>query len=109
MTVRLNEPLSLKCISEENVRLSNVKWFHNGHQVLEETESGEVLIEKKMPLDYEQSDHPNIFSTSLIKKHATFDDSGFYTCKFGHLSEKIQVEVSNGSEYSFSSSGKLRK
>lgn len=90
LTARVNNPIRLKCSTDENVRLSNIKWFRNGHRIVDEAAANEFLIEKKV-----HNDH--IFTTLLIK-HATPNDAGIYMCKFGLVSEKIHVDVVVGDE-----------
>jgi len=88
--VRLNSPIRLKCFTDENVRLSQVKWLRNGHRIIDEANLNDFLVEKKF-----HNDH--IYS-SLYIKHAKIEDAGVYLCKFGHLSEKIYVDVVIGDE-----------
>lgn len=99
MSVKLNDPIKIKCISDENVRLSLIKWYRNGHKLSEDSDS-DMVIEKKPPTNDEY------LSTSLLIKHASLSDSGIYSCKFGHLTEKIQVDVVVNGDRSIKSSGK---
>ena len=95
----MNSPIRLKCSTDENIRLSNIKWLHNGHRLVDETTgANEFVIEKKVH-------HDHIFTTLHIK-NAKPTDSGTYTCKFGQMNEKIHVEVIVGDEKP-KSSGKL--
>jgi hypothetical protein len=100
MSVKIGDQIKLKCVSDENVRLSHIKWFRNGHKLADEGDT-DLVIEKKPPAvdDY--------LSTSLVIKHASLSDSGIYSCKFGHLTEKIQVDVVVNGDRSIKSSGKL--
>ena len=86
LTVRLNEPIRLKCFSDENVRLSNIKWYRNGHKLVEESQTPNGPIIDRKPVNN------HLYSTLHIKQ-ATLNDAGTYTCKFGHLKETIHVSV----------------
>lgn len=99
LTVKINNPIRLKCSTDEKVRLSTIKWYRNGHRIADETNLNEFLVEKKV-LD----DH---IYTTLAIKHATIADAGIYVCKFGHMSEKIFVDVLTGDER-IKSSGKIK-
>lgn len=91
LTVRVNSPIRLKCSTDENVRLSNIKWLQNGHRLVDEASSSkEFDIDKKVH-------HDHIFTTLHIK-HAALTDAGTYTCRFGQMSEKIHVDVISGDE-----------
>lgn len=102
-TVRVNSPIRLRCSTDENVRLSNVKWLHNGHRLNDEANAAggaasEFTIDKRALHDH--------ISTTLHIKHARLADAGTYTCKFGQLSEKIHVDVlSAGDERKSSGKG----
>jgi hypothetical protein len=86
LTVRLNESIKLKCFSDENVRLSHIKWYRNGHKLNEEPQTANnLVIERK-------SANNHLYSTLNIKQ-ATLNDAGTYTCKFGHLKETMHVNV----------------
>lgn len=96
-TVRVNSPIRLKCTTDENVRLSHIKWLHNGHR-LDESITSEMIVDKKVH-------HDHIYTTLFIK-HASANDAGVYVCKFGQTAgEKIFVDVVVGDE-KVKSSGK---
>ena len=78
------------------MRLSHIKWYRNGQKVSEE--DPDVRIEKKTSVD-------DYLTTSLVIKHASLSDTGIYSCKFGHLAEKIQVDVLINGDRSIKSSG----
>lgn len=88
LTVRLNESIKLKCYSDENVRLSHIKWYRNGHKLVEEPEasSNHGLIIERKPIN-------NHLHSTLLIKQATLNDAGTYTCKFGHLKSDMHVNV----------------
>ncbi len=120
ITVRLNEPLKLRCFSDELVHTNSIKWFKNGHRLADEGhhqgKAGEenthhhkqlnatnTLIEKKVI-------NEQVF-TSLYIRHAGMNDAGVYMCKFGHIHDKIFVDViinDSGSGVKHKSSAEVR-
>ena len=84
ITVRVDEPIKLNCHSDNNVILSQVKWYHNGHLVHENLAQG-IIIEKRPTLDEMHS--------TLIIRNALFNNAGTYVCKFGQLHERINLEI----------------
>lgn len=84
MIVHLDEPIKLKCSTDENVRMSSIKWYRNGHKINEENNSN--LQVERVP------SHDLIYSTLLIHR-ATLNDAGTYMCKFEKIHEKIHVDV----------------
>ena len=99
LTVKVNNPIRLKCSTDEKVRLSAIKWFRNGHRISDEANLNEFLVEKNVFDDH--------IYTTLAIKHATPADAGIYVCKFGQMSEKILVDVLTGDE-KIKSSGKIK-
>jgi hypothetical protein len=85
LSVHVNKPIILKCATDEHVKPSQIRWFHNGHRLHEETHPG-VLIEKK-PFNEQ------LISTLHIR-HATLNDAGTYSCRFGSgLQDEMHVSV----------------
>lgn len=82
--MQLDEPIKLKCSTDENLRISSIKWYRNGHRITEENNPN-VQIERIAANDY-------IHSTLTIRK-STPSDAGSYMCKFDKLHEKIHVDV----------------
>jgi hypothetical protein len=82
LSVSVGEKITLSCSTDENVRLSTIKWYRNGHKL---TESSHVKIERDSINEYIHS--------NLIIKEATLNDAGVYTCKFDKLHNKIHVDV----------------
>lgn len=105
VTINVNEPIRLKCLSDEQVRLSHIKWFKNGLRIKSGSKhnnrSSYPIIEKNPPPPPQgnvnsnniNDANSNFMSTTLFIKHATLDDSGVYACKFGHLKEQIELNV----------------
>jgi hypothetical protein len=112
ITVRLNEPLKLRCFSDEIVHTNSIRWYKNGHRLADDSHhvehghnkssvsSGGPVIERKA-LNEQQ-----VF-TSLFIRQAGLNDAGVYLCKFGHMQDKIFVDViindSSGLKYKSSS------
>lgn len=92
LTVQLDEPIKLRCSTDENVRMSSIKWYRNGHKIIEDSNDSNVVIERVPSNDL-------IHSTLLIKK-ATLNDAGSYMCKFEKIHEKMHVDVVIGQKSS---------
>ena len=101
LTVRLYEPIRLKCYSDENVRLSHIKWYRNGHKLVEEMQSPNgLLIErqleyavnhaKEIPLD----DIPTLIEQLEVQmkdaaKKQEFEQAATYRDKIKSLRDRL--------------------
>jgi hypothetical protein len=94
------------------VHTNSIKWFKNGHRLADEghhsksedhqkLNSSNMLIEKKVL-------NEQVF-TSLHIRQSTMNDAGVYMCKFGHMHDKIYVDVIiNDSGLKYKSSSEVR-
>ena len=82
LTVQIGEKISLKCSTEENVRMSTIKWYRNGHKL---TENARITIEKHAADD--------LMHSYLIINESTMNDAGIYSCKFDKLHGRIHVDI----------------
>lgn len=92
--------MNLKCNSDDYVKYSHIKWYHNGNKLNDNSSNANFKIEK-----HQASEH--LMTSSLTVKQADYSHSGTYVCKFGKISEQIHVNVVNERDYEkVKSSGK---
>lgn len=69
-------------MTDENVRMSAIKWYKNGHRLIE---NNHIKIHKHSA--------DNFLHTHLIIEKALMSDAGSYSCKFDHIHTNIEVNV----------------
>lgn len=82
MMISVDEKIHIKCSTDENVRMSSIKWYRNGHRVIP---NSHVKISKHSANDFMHS--------HLTINHATLKDAGTYSCKFDHIHARVHVDV----------------
>lgn len=74
--------LELKCQTDENVRLSSIKWYRDGHR----------LITNKH-INIHSHHENNMMHSRLVIPKSTFHSKGTYSCKFDDIHARMYVNV----------------
>lgn len=78
----VDDKIQLRCMTDENVRMSAIKWYKNGHRLIE---NNHIKIHKHSA--------DSFLHTHLIIEKALMSDAGSYSCKFDHIHTNIEVNV----------------